>query len=379
MSTGGGGSSGGNTNTVTTSQQIPQFMQSQVQSNLDLANSIAAQQYPLYQGQLVAGFNPTQQQGQQQAIDASQAYQPGLNAAYAQTAGTAGALDPATAWANMAEGSGGISNAMGQSGLSGQGAQAIFGAMGQNPANAGVIQQYMSPFVQAALQPQITAMNTQLGQQQNAINVQATGANAFGDARQGSASALANFYGNQNLAGLEAQGYNTAFNNAQNTALGQQQFGLQAGQALNQIGAGQQQLGMQGGNMLAQLGLGQASGGLQAGQQLGNLAQMAQALGLQGANSVYNVGQQQQQLTQQQLNTAYQQFMNQANYPVQMLNVREGAVANQPYNTVNQTTLPNANMTAQGLGAFASLAGLLGGGSQAPFGGQAYNPATAHT
>ncbi len=377
---GGGGGGTNSTNTVTTSQQIPQFMQDQVQSNLDLANSIGAQPFPLYQGQLVAPFTPTQQAGQQAAIDASGAYQPGLNAATAQTAGVAGAFDPATAQQNMQGGAGAIGNAMGANQLSGIGAQTIGNALTNgSPANPGVIQQYMSPFVQAALAPQITAMNTQLGMQQRGIDQQATSANAFGDARQGAQSALANFYGNQSLAGLEAQGFNTAFGNAQNQALGQQQLGVGAGTALSNIGAQQQGIGIQGGQALGQLGLSQGQGGLQSGAQLGSLAQMAQSLGLGGANAIYNVGQQQQQLAQQQDNTAYQQFQNQVNYPQQMLNLRLGAVANQPYNKVDATTLPNANMTSQGLGAFASLAGMLGGGggAQAPFGGQAIN-ATGH-
>lgn len=377
---GGSGGGGNTTNTVTSSQAIPQFMQDQVQSNLDLANSIGSQPYPLYQGQLVAPFNPTQIAGQQAATDASLSYQPGLNAATAQTAGVAGAFDPATAQQNMASGAGAIGNAMGANQLSGLGAQTIGNALaGNNPGNANVISQYMSPFVQAALAPQITAMNTQLGMQQRGIDQQATSANAFGDARQGAQSALANFYGNQSLAGIEAQGFNTAFGNAQNVAQQQQQMGIGAGTALSNIGAQQQGIGIQGGNALSQLGLSQGQGGLQAGAQLGSLAQMQQSLGLGGANAINNVGQMQQQQTQQGLNTAYQQFLNQVRYPQDMLSLRESALTNQPYSRSDATTLPNANMTSQGLGAFASLAGMLGGGGGGGvFGGQPLNMATAH-
>jgi type II secretory pathway pseudopilin PulG len=133
--------------------------------------------------------------------------------------------------------------------------------------------------------------------------------------------------------------------------------------------------------MMANVGQQLGSLGLQQGQQFGNLGNMAQQLGLSGANAVYNVGQQQQQQGQQELNTAYQQFMNQAQWPYQGLNIRESALSNSPYNITNQTTLPNANQTAQNLGMFASLAGLAGGGgsSLAPYGGQPYNSAMARS
>ena len=294
----GGGSSGGS-QTVTSSQQIPAYEQGFSQNNLALAQSLASQPYPNYQGQLQAPLTGMQNAGIAQAGNAATSYQPDLNAA--------------------------------------QGAAA--GALSLNPADPSQIGQYMSPYIQQALAPQVTALNTQLGQQQNQIAANATGDNAFGDARQGAQSALANFYGNQNLLGLLGSGYNTAFNNAQNTLLNQQQTGLTAAGDLSSL----------------------------AGQQ--------QGLGITGANALYNAGSQEQNQQQTGLNLAYQQFQNQVQWPYQQLNVMEGALANNPYNTVNQVTLPQANGTASGLGAFASLAGgrgsLASGGAKAPFGGQA--------
>lgn len=307
MSTGGGGSSAPSQQTVTTSQQIPLFEQQYAQQNQDIAASLASQPYPTYQAPLLQGFTPTQQAGQQAAINASGAYQPDLAGAQAATVG----------------------------------------ALAGNPSNPGVIQSYMSPFVQAALTPQIQALNEQLGQQQQATNAQATGANAFGDARQGAGNALNNFYANQSLTGLLGQGYNQAYSNALQTATQQQQLGLQAGQQLGALGAQQQNLG------------------------------------LQGANAIYNVGAQQQALGQQGLNLAYQQYQNQVQWPYQNLNTRLSALSNSPYNTASQVTLPQANPLASNLGTFTNLAGLLGGGSggtssgYAPFGGSTYNPATA--
>jgi hypothetical protein len=327
-----GGGSQPSSQSVTTSQQIPLYEQQFSQQNQALAQSLGSQPFPQYQGALVSGFTPAQQVGQGQAIDAASSYQPLLNAGV-QATGAALSSNPVDSGAVSA----------------------------MSPANAGVISSYMNPYVQSSLAPQIQDLQTQLAQQQNQLGAQATQAGAFGDARQGVQEALNNHYANQALSGLVSQGYNTAYNSALQTA-GQQQ---QIAQQQQQMGMGEQNLMLQGGNQLA------------------NMGAANQSLGLTGAGAIYNVGSQQQQQQQQGLNTAYQQYMNAVQWPYQMLNVQESALSNSPYNMTNQVTLPNANQSAQNLGMFASLAGLLGGGSgggaQAPFGGQAYNPSnTVH-
>lgn len=289
-----GGGSGGGSQTVTQVQQIPEFEQQFSQENQNIARSLGANPYPQYQGQLVAGFTPQQTAGMQMAGQAATAYQPDLASAEGVAAN----------------------------------------ALNASPSNPGVVASYMSPYVQSSLAPQVLAAQTQLGQQQNAINAQATQANAFGDARQGVESSLANWYGDQNLAGIEANGFNNAYGNALSTAQNQQALGLQ--------GAGT----------------------------FANLGGLQQSLGTSGANALYNAGQQQQTQQQQELNTAYQQFLNQANWPYQMLNVRESALSNSPYSISNATTLPSANTTAQGVGSFAALSGALG----SLFGGSTTSP-----
>lgn len=284
MSSGGSGGGGNTTNTV---QAVPQFEQQASQNNQALAASIGSQPYPTYNAPLVQGFSDNQVQGQNQAIQAAGSYQPDLNAA---------------------------------TGLVDQSLQT-------NASTPGAVQAFMNPYLQSSLQPQIQDLNTQLGLQQSQIDSQATQAGAFGDARQGAQSALANYYGDQSLNSLVSNGYNTAYNNAV--------------QGLQQ----QQNADMTGANAMSALG----------GQQ--------QSLGLAGAGAVYNVGQQQQQLGQQQLNTAYQQYLNQVNWPIQMLNVQESALSNNPYQAQTAVQLPNANSTAQGFGALAGLSGLLGGAS----------------
>lgn len=287
---GGGGSQSTNTQV----QQIPDFEQGFAQSNQNIAASLASNPYPEYSGQLIADFTPQQAQGMQMAGTAATSYQPDLGAAEGLTAASTQQWNPQTA------------------------------------------QQYMSPYAQAALAPQIQAEQLQLGQQQQQTNAQATEAGAFGDARQGVENSLNNYYGDQSLANIESTGMNTAYNT-----------GLSAFQT------GNQQL-------------------QQAGSQFNTLAGQQQALGETGANSLYAAGAQQQNQTQQQLTESYNNFLNQTNWAQNELGVRESALSNSPYDNTNYISLAPANSTAQSLGAFSSLAGLLGGssggGSNAIFG-----------
>lgn len=294
-----GGGGGGQTNTNTQVQQIPEFEQDFAKANQNIAASIASQPYPTYQGQLIAGFSPQQQQGMQQVQNASTAYQPYLNTAanYTQAA--------------------------------------------THPWDAQTAQQYMSPYAQAALQPQIQALKLQEAQQQQSTDASATQAGAFGDSRHGVQTALNNFYGNQALNNLEATGMNQAYNTG--------------------LGAYQQQQQLLG----------------NAGSQMANLGNEATTLGQQAGNANFQAGAQQQQLSQQQLTEAYNNFLNQQNWPQQQLYVRESALSNAPYNNTIYQSLAPTNATGSNLGMFSTLAGLFGGGGSGannnPFGSPA-NP-----
>jgi flagellar hook-associated protein FlgK len=68
---------------------------------MDLARSIADQPFPTYQGALIEGQNALQQQGQQQAIQASTGYQPYLNWATNQTGNASQYGAPVAALANQ--------------------------------------------------------------------------------------------------------------------------------------------------------------------------------------------------------------------------------------------------------------------------------------
>lgn len=307
------GSSGGGTSTVIQQQQIPAYEQQYSQHNLDLANSLQSTPFPLYQGGLVAGMQPLQQQGLQAVPKAAWDY--------------TGSVQQAGNTINT--------------GLSPLGSAAF----NPNPAatqawnQPGVAQSYINPYVASSLMPQLGLMNQQLQQQNNATGLQAAGDNAFGDARTGVQEGI----NQQNTALAQAQligqGYNTAY------AQGMQ------GQQANMAGAQNEQAVL--GNLAGQFG--------QLGGQFGQLGALNQQLGLTGAGAEYNAGAQEQALKQQQFNTAYQQFQNQQNWPFQMLSVGESALANNPYTVTNTMSVPNPNPLTAGLGAFAGLAGATSG------------------
>lgn len=282
---GGGGGGGQNTTQV---QQIPEFEQQFASENQNIARSLGSNPYPTYNGQLIAGFSPQQQQGMQMAGQAATAYQPDLGTAEGLTAASSGQWSPQAA------------------------------------------QQYMNPYAQSALQPQIQALQLQQGADQRKIDANATQSGAFGDSRHGAESALNNFYAGQNLNNLEQQGMNAAYTTGQNAFQNDQQ------------------------RLLA------------AGNQFGNLAGAQQSLGETGAQALYGAGQQQQQLQQQQLTESYNNFLNQMNWGQNQLGLRESALSNAPFSNINYKSLV-PNDTASTLGAFTSLAGqagkYFGGGS----------------
>src|ERR1700723_159144 len=243
----GGGSGSRNTNTQV--QQIPAFEQEASQNNQALAQSIGAQPFPTYQGDLIQSMTPLQSSGQDMAVQAASAYSPYLQGANVTANG---ALDPSNVNAATSAAAGSAGQA-------------------QSLTNPNAISSYMNPYIQQALAPQIQDLQLQLGQEQQGINTNATQANAFGDARQGAAQALQNLYGNQAMNQLVSTGYNNAYTQAQ-SALGQaENTNLGAAGIYNtagQIQGAEQQTQLTGANDIA------------------NLGSLAQSEGLTGANAI---------------------------------------------------------------------------------------------
>jgi hypothetical protein len=159
--------------------------------------AIAQQPYQAYQGPLSAGYSPLQK----------------------QAFNTAGDIKVPTA---------------------------SMGAYTPGTFDAAAAQKYMNPYLQASLDPQLAEARRQSQITQMGNAAQATKAGAFG----GSRGALMNTETQRNLgtnlANITGQGYNTAYNNAQNQFNTENTMGLQAQNQTNQYGlsALSNQLGM---------------------------------------------------------------------------------------------------------------------------------------
>ena len=154
---------------------------------------------------------------------------------------------------------------------------------------------YMNPYLQQSLAPQLQLLAQQTGIQGAAQQSAATQAGAFGGSRSALANSLVQQQGNLAAQQAIAQGYNTAFNQAQQA----QQFGANLGLQGSQAGiAGAGQLGQLG---TAQLGAQQGILGLQ--NQYGGQQQQQQ-------QNIINAGMTNYQTAQQYPMTQLQQLSN---------------------------------------------------------------------
>lgn len=167
--------------------------------------AIAQQPYQAYQGPLSAGYSPLQK----------------------QAFNTAGDIKVPTA---------------------------SMGAYTPGTFDAAAATKYMNPYLQASLDPQLAEARRQSQITQMGNNAQAVKAGAFGGSRGALMNTETQRNLGSNLANITGQGYNTAYNNAQNqfnTEIGQQQtaqnatnqYGLSA--LSNQLGMGTAQRGIE--------------------------------------------------------------------------------------------------------------------------------------
>jgi hypothetical protein len=317
---GGGGTTQSTGTTYTTN--IPEYAQPYVETMLGATQKQLFNMTP--QGEItgfqpyvpystnaqdyVAGFSPMQQQAFQGAANL---HTPGQ---------FAGATDLA-----------------GASGLGSLGAGYRYQQQATNP-NA--VQAYMNPYLQSSLAPQLESMRRQYGITGTQQQGQATQAGAFGGTREALMAAENNRAMNSAMDNAIAQGYNTAFNNAQQ----QQQFGANLGlQGLGQAG--------QAAGTLGQLGTQQ-------------LAAQQGVIGLQG-----QMGAQQQAQQQQMINQAIQDYATQQQYPMMQLGMMSNMLRGLPMQGVTtQSYQATPNALTQGIGALGTgmaLSNALGAGKAA--------------
>jgi len=297
--------------------------------------------YQQYGGERIAGFTPMQQQAQQGAANMQTAGQVGLGSNIAGAAG------------------------LGALGTNYQAGRFSGGTFGQGAANF-----YMNPYQQNVTdigKREAARQSDILGTQQAG---QATQAGAFGGSRFGIQQAERERNLGQQMADIQAQGSNAAFQQAQAQFNADQSRRMQAqqlGEQSRQYGAGLCMQGLQ--------------TGLQAAGQLGQLGQTqyGQEMGINQLQNQYGAQQQQQQ--QRGLDTAYQDFLNQQNYPYKQLGFMSDMIRGLPLGQQSTSAIYQAppsmaqTIGALGVGAIgASKAGLFAEGGLTYAGGGVTSP-----
>lgn len=246
----------------------------------------------------------------------------------------------------------------------GQASNAVAGANANVPSNVTAqgwndqtAQQYMNPYVQQALDPQIQYMNQQFQQQQAQRDSTAAQEGAFGGSRAALVNQAAQQGQNNTIAQTVGQGYLNAYNTGMSGFEQDASHNLSAQEANQQAGLTSNAQQLQGAQDLTAIGQGlnsTAAGQAALGQQQQNM------LGT-GINALYNAGQSQQNYTQQGLDIGYNDFQNQQNYPYQQLNYLSGIINgfNVPASTTTTSYTPT-NPVTQLAGAGLGLSGILG-------------------
>ena len=200
-------------------------------------------------------------------------------------------------------------------------------------------QQYMNPYLQASLNPQLdeARRQSQITQQQNAGKM--TQAGAFGGGRQAILDAETQRNLGTNLANITGQGYNTAFTNAQQQFNADQQRKMQEAQ----YGAG---FGLQG-----------LQTGLQGAQAQGQIGNMFNTANLGNIQAQLAGGAQERGITSEGVAADLGEFEKQRQFPYQQVQFQRDMISGLPTGSVTNTP---GQMSGIG-----SLLSVLGGGTAA--------------
>ena len=292
---GGGGSA---EQTITQQNPISAAAQPYIENMLGRAQDLSYQPYQTYPGQRTADFTGLQ----------NQSFQGAQNLGVAPQLGTA-------------------SNFAGISGLGG------LGVAGQ-ATNQGFQNQvggYMNPYLQMSLAPQLAEANRMYDLSGVAQQSKATQSGAFGGSREAIMAAENERNRNMGLNSIIGQGYNTAFQGAQ--------------QQYNQ--------NLQ--NQLSGFGLANT-----AASNLGNLGQnqLGQQQAILGMQNQYGAQQQQQQ--QNIMNQQYQDFLAQRQDPYTKLSYLQNMTSGIPLNSSTQSVYSNPSTLSQVAGLATAGAGAYG-------------------
>lgn len=255
----GGGSAPAQPTTQTVQQSnIPEYARPYFEDIMTRGQTVSQAEYQPYTGQRVAEFTPMQQQ----------AFQGIQNLGVSPLIGAGAGMT-------------------GVAGIGGLGAGRQYQQLATSP---GAMQAYMSPHMQNVVDFQKQQAIQDYGRQLPGMQAAATRQGAFGGSRQAIVESEAQRNLQNQLAGIQATGTQSAFDAARQA----QQFGSQ--------------LGLQ--------GLGLAG---QMGQQFGQLGQTAFGQQAAAAQAQQQAGAIQQAQEQQKMDLGYEEFMRQQLYPQSQL------------------------------------------------------------
>jgi len=358
-------------NVKTESSNLPEYARPYFEGLLQRGQTALSQPYTPYGQERLAGFTDQQKNVQNQYAGLQTPGQFGAASQMAQQAGlgsmAAGQYDPAQFYSQQVQ----------------SGPLNYFQMGGpQSFTQSGAAGRYMSPFMQQALEPQMREAVYSAKRGQLAEDLGAARQGTYGGSRQLLASMERERNLGQQMGDIQARGYQTAFEQAQNqfnteqqarqaaqqanlqAALGVQELGsrndLQAQLANQQYGLEAQRLGEQSRQFASQQGLAGLAQAGQMAQTLGNLGQYQSQADLSRLSAQQSSAAQQQALNQQMLDIAYQDFLRQRDYPMEQLQQYSSLLRGVPVTPSSTTTTyaPSPSLGAQLAGAGLSAASL---------------------
>lgn len=415
----GGGSQPTQQNVTTTTSNLPEYARPYFENLMGRAEANLSTQYTPYGGQRIAGFTPAQEQVQQNVLGLTSPNQFAVGSGLAEQAGRRSLQA-----ANYAPGQFNIERVAAKEYTSPQMQAAqtgfrpdlqYFQMAGPERFGGQQAAQYMSPFIQQALEPQMREAITSAKRGQLAQDLGAARQGTYGGSRQLLAAMERERNLGQQLGDIQARGMQSAYESAQTqferdraaqqaaqqanlqAALGVQQLGTQTGmqvalanldaesqsrvqnlaaqlqtQGLNadqamraalanqQANLEAQRMGEQSRQFGAQQGLAALAQAGQMGQTLGNLGQYQQQANLQRLQAQSAAAGEQQAMQQREMDMRYADFLRQRDYPIEVLgqysNILRGLPV-QPSSTAT-TYAPPPSMAQQVLGTGLGALGL---------------------
>ena len=358
------------TNQTVTQTTLPEYARPYFETMMQRGQSLLTQGYTPYGQERLAGFTPEQQKIQQNVLAMQTPGQFSAATDFARQAGLgslqAAKYDPTKFNYDRVT------------------APSLNYFQMEGPEQFGGSQaaQYMSPFVQQALEPQMREAIFGAKRGQLTQDLGAARQGTYGGSRQLLASMERERNLGQNLSDIYGRGMQSAYESAQQqferdrvarqaaqranleAALGVQglgaQYGMQSALANQQAMLEAQRMGEQSRQFGAQQGLAALAQAGQMGQTLTNIGQAQANADLARLGAQQQVAAMPQEMQQRQLDLAYQDFLRQRDYPMEQLQQYSSLLRGVPVTPAStQTTYaPPPSMFSQIAGAGLGAAGL---------------------